>query len=663
MKFRKVLFSGLAILFLALTFSLFPGDIVRKEVRVFGTFEDFVQNKPLKVYQNEMEYDSDKGIKSNQGFIKVIEEKTVDGRTIGTGFLIPPAYYDKYLRLNEFGFKEAGSTKKMVATYDSLDNLFRRRALKTYKSEQCETNSYNDTILVFKHKPNLILVTYYYNQNSSHIYQSVYHMPKALLGGYLQKMVSIGAIKPNQAKQLKMQEDEHITLKFDFQNKYLDGAREQAIEDKYNRQVLTSTTSTSTLTESTLVKSYYIHRDAQGSTTAVTDQDGKLIERVTYGIYGAPTFWDYTQDPDNPVERSRSVIGNTILFQGRRYDYETGLYYFRNRYYDPIMGRFLSTDPLGYKDSMNLYQAFNNNPVNFTDPMGEVISSNTLNYWGNSEDAYNYIRYNYGLYLSTGYTPSTAYRKLVENGLVTDTGSASDQVFALKLTLTQGLDVFDVNPEQLGRDVGAGSANGFINFFMSLAKGSQLRHRANTTGIVNESDVLALKYLNETNEKITDKVCDITGGRKGSLGHFIGEVYVPTILGGFISAEIELAIQTSQTEKIFPFLGTEPYPQLINVNTLFKPGEYAEESIVARSSSQKFTEAERTLINNIGEKTGCHTCGTKIPGTKSGNFIPDHQPVSALNANRTLQRLYPQCLKCSRAQGLATARTLRSIRK
>ena len=47
------------------------------------------------------------------------------------------------------------------------------------------------------------------------------------------------------------------------------------------------------------------------------------------------------------------------------------LYYFRARYYDPIMGRFLSVDPMGYQDSMNLYQAFNMNPVNFVDPFGE----------------------------------------------------------------------------------------------------------------------------------------------------------------------------------------------------------------------------------------------------------------------------------------------------
>jgi len=64
------------------------------------------------------------------------------------------------------------------------------------------------------------------------------------------------------------------------------------------------------------------------------------------------------------------TVDNELLYQGRRYDSESNLYYYRARYYDPIMGRFLSTDPLGYKDSMNLYQGFNMNRINFVDPMG-----------------------------------------------------------------------------------------------------------------------------------------------------------------------------------------------------------------------------------------------------------------------------------------------------
>jgi RHS repeat-associated protein len=112
--------------------------------------------------------------------------------------------------------------------------------------------------------------------------------------------------------------------------------------------------------------SYYYHTDANGSVTAITDADGKLIERITYDIYGMPTFWDAA---GNKI--SKSSIGNNILFHGREYDTELNLYYFRARYYDPIMGRFLQTDPMGYADSMNLYQGFNMNPVNFIDPFGK----------------------------------------------------------------------------------------------------------------------------------------------------------------------------------------------------------------------------------------------------------------------------------------------------
>jgi RHS repeat-associated protein len=87
-------------------------------------------------------------------------------------------------------------------------------------------------------------------------------------------------------------------------------------------------------------------------------------------------------------------------------------------------------------------------------------------------------------------------------------------------------------------------------------------------------------------------------------------------------------------------------------------GRYASESVVARSSARDFTAAERARINEIGARTGCHTCGTTNPGTKSGSFVPDHQPPTALNPSRAPQRLYPQCINCSREQGLEIARQL-----
>jgi RHS repeat-associated protein len=126
--------------------------------------------------------------------------------------------------------------------------------------------------------------------------------------------------------------------------------------------------------------SYYVHTNAVGSITAITDQNGDIVERVSYDVFGMPTITDYKTDPANPTVVANSVIGNQYLFQGRRYDKETNLYYYRARHYDPIMGRFLQTDPMGYHDSMNMYQAFNMNGVNFVDPMGEDIVLKKGNY-------------------------------------------------------------------------------------------------------------------------------------------------------------------------------------------------------------------------------------------------------------------------------------------
>jgi RHS repeat-associated protein len=58
---------------------------------------------------------------------------------------------------------------------------------------------------------------------------------------------------------------------------------------------------------------------------------------------------------------------------GRTYEPEIGLYFYRARYLHPELGRFLQSDPNGYEDSLNMYQAFNQNPVNFVDPFGEDV--------------------------------------------------------------------------------------------------------------------------------------------------------------------------------------------------------------------------------------------------------------------------------------------------
>jgi RHS repeat-associated protein len=57
-------------------------------------------------------------------------------------------------------------------------------------------------------------------------------------------------------------------------------------------------------------------------------------------------------------------------YTGREWDPETGLYYYRARYYDPKVGRFISEDPIGFRGGVNFYSYVGGNPINRLDPFG-----------------------------------------------------------------------------------------------------------------------------------------------------------------------------------------------------------------------------------------------------------------------------------------------------
>ena len=107
---------------------------------------------------------------------------------------------------------------------------------------------------------------------------------------------------------------------------------------------------------------YYYHYDGLSSVVALSNADGDIIERYSYDVFGTPTIRDGS---GNVI--SQSAYGNTILFTGRNYDYETGNYYYRARYYKPSIGRFLQTDPIW---DLNLHTYCGNNPINWIDPWG-----------------------------------------------------------------------------------------------------------------------------------------------------------------------------------------------------------------------------------------------------------------------------------------------------
>jgi RHS repeat-associated protein len=108
----------------------------------------------------------------------------------------------------------------------------------------------------------------------------------------------------------------------------------------------------------TYAGTYYYHFDASGNVVALTDDDGDTAQVYEYSVYGQVG----ATDPDHT---------NRFLFTGREFDKETGLYYYRARYYKPEIGRFLQVDPVGYVAGMNLYRYCSNNPWNLTDPYGD----------------------------------------------------------------------------------------------------------------------------------------------------------------------------------------------------------------------------------------------------------------------------------------------------
>ena len=105
----------------------------------------------------------------------------------------------------------------------------------------------------------------------------------------------------------------------------------------------------------------YLLTDHLGSTSALTDVSGNVIQQFVYDSFG------------NNSGSTRSRYGYT----GRERDPDTGMLYYRARFYDPQVGRFIETDPVGFNGrDVNLYGYVWNSPVNYRDPLG-------LDGWGN----------------------------------------------------------------------------------------------------------------------------------------------------------------------------------------------------------------------------------------------------------------------------------------
>ena len=81
--------------------------------------------------------------------------------------------------------------------------------------------------------------------------------------------------------------------------------------------------------------------------------------------------WSMVQDSfGRAVVSSNSVITNNLRFSSQYYDEESGLHYNTMRYYDPLLSRYISADPIEEEGGWNLYRFAKNDPVMFFDYMG-----------------------------------------------------------------------------------------------------------------------------------------------------------------------------------------------------------------------------------------------------------------------------------------------------
>ncbi|MCL1887545.1 MAG: DUF6531 domain-containing protein [Kiritimatiellaeota bacterium] len=165
---------------------------------------------------------------------------------------------------------------------------------------------------------------------------------------------------------------------------------------------------------------FYPLRDRLGSIMGLVDSSGAIVATYDYDAWGnvasvSASVLPYTLREFRYRWQCREyvpIIHDTVL--------RTGLYYFRNRWYDPVSGRFLSKDPLGLGGGdLNLYAFCGNDPVNNKDPYG---------LW--SGGGWNPLNWSRWAFTGTPNTTDADYKEVMKSLITKESGAAFMENFS-----------------------------------------------------------------------------------------------------------------------------------------------------------------------------------------------------------------------------------------
>lgn len=112
---------------------------------------------------------------------------------------------------------------------------------------------------------------------------------------------------------------------------------------------------------------YMVHNDHLGTPKVMTDMNGDVAWTSQADPFGQTTL-------NEDVDGDGTSVTLNVRFPGQYFDQESGLHYNYHRYYDPSVGRYITSDPIGLNAGVNTYGYVGGNPTSSIDPMGLEIS-------------------------------------------------------------------------------------------------------------------------------------------------------------------------------------------------------------------------------------------------------------------------------------------------